>query len=463
MWAGNWTSAGHLFSDEIPRFTRLRVFKWDVSFQMESLILALGSQKRLRILWGRISEMETHVEVSVLIARPGVVIFKWDFTAYEDVWHESDIFRSTSNSRHAFRGIKDWDQTEVKRGRRSIKICLLAQSFRQFHWIGVLAWKIMISGATKDFGGKWGMKAVPGMELQQLVLLSATLYKVAESDNVRRGKSGSGFTMTDRSQPFHFLDTESKFCCNALFSEQSCRLWPSVLLCLPAPQQFFSCDKVLCLSTNNVKSCAEVSTNVTPCLVPLDTACCRDVLHLRLSPVFVLWCFLKSCRRKGVASCDPLPPPTPELTPPPYKVPHRSDANVQHFWNLLGSYFFVPRFSYLEHCFPFVVLRKFSTEVNFQVPPEILQTFREFLPPRGDSNISQKLSLFCQPLKILRRGPLVGAFEPSQNTKLNQYPWSDISSNTIRTTSSRDMNILILKMLKKQGTLDSVKSMDAGW
>ena len=48
------------------------------------------------------------------------------------------------------------------------------------------------------------MKAVPGMELQQLVLLSATLYKVAESDNVRRGKSGSGFTMTDRSQPFHF-------------------------------------------------------------------------------------------------------------------------------------------------------------------------------------------------------------------------------------------------------------------
>ena len=56
----------------------------------------------------------------------------------------------------------------------------------------------------------------------------------------------------------------------------------------------------------------------------------------------------------------------------------------------------------------------------------------------------------------------MGAFEPSQNTKLNQYPWSDISSNTIRTTSSRDMNILILKMLKKQGTLDSVKSMDAG-
>ena len=58
-------------------------------------------------------------------------------------------------------------------------------------------------------------------------------------------------------------------------------------LCLPAPQQFFS-YKVLCLSTNNVKSCAEVSTNVTPCLVPLDTTCCRGVLHLRLSPVFVL-------------------------------------------------------------------------------------------------------------------------------------------------------------------------------
>ena len=52
------------------------------------------------------------------------------------------------------------------------------------------------------------MKAVPGMELQQLVLLSATLYKVAESDNVRRGKSGSGFTMTDRSQAFHFPDPD---------------------------------------------------------------------------------------------------------------------------------------------------------------------------------------------------------------------------------------------------------------
>ena len=131
------------------------------------------------------------------------------------------------------------------------------------------------------------MKAVPGMELQQLVLLSAILFKVAESDNVWRGKSGSGFTMTDRSQPFHFLGSESKFCSKALFSEQSCRPWPAVLLCLPPPQQFFS-YRVLCLSTNNVKSCAEVSTNVTPCLVPLDTTCCRGVLHLRLSPVFVL-------------------------------------------------------------------------------------------------------------------------------------------------------------------------------
>ena len=101
------------------------------------------------------------------------------------------------------------------------------------------------------------------------------------------GKSDSGFTMTDRSQPFHFLGSESKFCSKVLFSEQSCRPWPAVLLCLPPPQQFFS-YKVLCLSTNNVKSCAEVSTNVTPCLVPLDTTCCRGVLHLCLLPVFVL-------------------------------------------------------------------------------------------------------------------------------------------------------------------------------
>ena len=68
---------------------------------------------------------------------------------------------------------------------------------------------------------------------------------------------------------------------------RSCKPWPAVLLCLPPPQQFFS-YKVLCLSTNNVKSCAEVSTNVTPCLVPLDTTCCRGVLQLCLSPVFVL-------------------------------------------------------------------------------------------------------------------------------------------------------------------------------
>ena len=54
-----------------------------------------------------------------------------------------------------------------------------------------------------------------------------------------------------------------------------------------APANFFSYE-ILYLSTNNVKSCAEVSTNVTPCLVPLDTTCCRGVLHLRLSPVFVL-------------------------------------------------------------------------------------------------------------------------------------------------------------------------------
>ena len=80
------------------------------------------------------------------------------------------------------------------------------------------------------------MKAVPGMELQQLVLLSATLYKVAESDNVRRGKSGSGFTMTDRSQPFHFLDPESKFCCEAILFEQSCRPWPAVS---PTPTAVF--------------------------------------------------------------------------------------------------------------------------------------------------------------------------------------------------------------------------------
>ena len=50
MWVGNWASAGggggsgHLFSNEIPRFTRLRVFKWDVSFQMESLEMVFGSQ-----------------------------------------------------------------------------------------------------------------------------------------------------------------------------------------------------------------------------------------------------------------------------------------------------------------------------------------------------------------------------------------------------------------------------------
>ena len=54
------------------------------------------------------------------------------------------------------------------------------------------------------------MKAVPGMELQQLVLLSATLYKVAESDNVRRGKGDSGFTMTDRSQTFQSQNSVAK-------------------------------------------------------------------------------------------------------------------------------------------------------------------------------------------------------------------------------------------------------------
>ena len=132
------------------------------------------------------------------------------------------------------------------------------------------------------------MKAVPGMELQQLVLLSATLYKVAESDNVRRGKSGSGFTMTDRSQPFHFSDPDRvKILLRSIIFRTKLQTWASCATVSPTPQQFFS-YKVSCLSTNNVKSCAEVSTNVTPCLVPLDTTCCRGVLHLRLSSVFVL-------------------------------------------------------------------------------------------------------------------------------------------------------------------------------
>ena len=85
------------------------------------------------------------------------------------------------------------------------------------------------------------MKAVPGMELQQLVLLSATLYKVAESDNVRRGKSDSGFTMTDRSQPFHFLDPESKFCCEALLSEVA--NLGQLCYCVSHPRSSFSLIK----------------------------------------------------------------------------------------------------------------------------------------------------------------------------------------------------------------------------
>ena len=101
------------------------------------------------------------------------------------------------------------------------------------------------------------------------------------------GKKRLRFHHDRQKSTLPFLDLKSKFCCEALFSEQSCRPWPAVLLGLPPPQQFFS-YKVLCLSTNNVKSCAEVSTNVTPCLVPLDTTCCRGVLHLRPSPVFVL-------------------------------------------------------------------------------------------------------------------------------------------------------------------------------
>ena len=83
------------------------------------------------------------------------------------------------------------------------------------------------------------MKAVPGMELQQLVLLSATLYKVAESDNVRRGKSGSGFSMTDRSQPIPFFGSRVKILLRSIIFRTKLQTLASCVTVSPTPAAVF--------------------------------------------------------------------------------------------------------------------------------------------------------------------------------------------------------------------------------